>query len=233
MGTTDRPSVIKKKQCLSMQSFTYSSNTGWITCKAKIIHHDRIFVIWTSSPYESETRSQYQKWQFALDKIDNIFISLVFFESYFGGKMMKKSWSFGIFTTCYRKNQWGKGSMFNIHNSLVIIPFFSFSYFERIFSTGIFFYESELTFVTLTLKYAFWAFLHTTFALISGRALSFLSPLNCSLSTCCSCGSTSMSLCTLCFKIVDVVICHCHETFFYTIESMSYIEFLATRAVLG
>ena len=62
------------------------------------------------------------------------------------------------------------------------------------FFTGIFLCGSELTFVTLTSKYAFWAFLHTPFALISGRALSSLSPLNCSLSTCCSCGSTSTSL---------------------------------------
>ena len=81
-----------------MQSCTYSSNTSWITCKAKIIHHDRIFVIWTTSPYASENRSQYQKWQFASDKIDNVFISLVFFESYFGGKRIKntlpdKSWN--------------------------------------------------------------------------------------------------------------------------------------------
>ena len=89
------------------------------------------------------------------------------------------------------------GERFHVQHSLsscYISFFWSCSCLERIFSTVIFLCGSELTFVTLTSKYAFWAFLHTPFALISGRALSSLSPLNCSLSTCCSCGSTSTSL---------------------------------------
>ena len=96
--------------------FAYSSNTSWIACKAKIIHHDRIFAIWTTSPYTSESRSQYQKWQFTLDNIDNIFISLAFFDSYFGDKMIMKKWSFVTFTTYYRKSQWGKGSIYVQHS---------------------------------------------------------------------------------------------------------------------
>ena len=88
------------------------------------------------------------------------------------GKMTTKSWSFGTFTTCYRKNRWGKGSMSNIHYHPVI-TFLILLVLERIFSTDIFFCESELTFVTLISRMK-----------------------NCSLSTCCSCGSTSMSLCT-------------------------------------
>ena len=71
-----------KKKCLGILSFADSSNTSWITCKAKIIiHHARIFIIWTTSPYASESRSEYQKWQFAPDEIDIVFVSLVFFRA--------------------------------------------------------------------------------------------------------------------------------------------------------
>ena len=125
VGNDWQTKCIKKiKKSLDEQSFIYSSNTSWITWKAKIIYHDRIFVIWATSHYASESRFQYQKWQFAPDKIGIVFISLVFFESYFGGKMTMKSRSFGTFTTCYRKIQWGKGCMFNIHYPTVVIPFF-------------------------------------------------------------------------------------------------------------
>ena len=162
---TDRPNVIKKT-VLGHAKFYLPIEYQLNHNKAKIIHHDRIFVIWMTCPYASESRSQCQKLQFAPDKIDNVFMSLVF-----------------------------------IHYPPVIIPFLSCSCLERFFSTRIFFCESELTFVTLTSQYAFWAFLHTPFALISGRALS------------------------------DVVISYCHETSHFTIKSMGYIEFLATRTV--
>ena len=90
LGMTDRPNVMKK-QCLSMQSLTYSSNTIWITRKAKTIHHNRIFVIWATSPYASQSRSQYQKWQFGPDKIDNVFISLVFL-----GAILEARWRWKV-----------------------------------------------------------------------------------------------------------------------------------------
>ena len=78
---TDRPNVIKKN--------------AWV-CKVLPTHripaesHVRLkssstmpefLSLWTTSPYASESRFQYQKWQFALDKIDNVFTSLVFFRA--------------------------------------------------------------------------------------------------------------------------------------------------------
>ena len=90
LGMTHRLKKRIKKQCLGMQSFTYSPNTSWITCKAKTIHHDRSFVIWTTSPYASENRSQYQKWQFAPDKIDNVFVSLIFLRAILEARWRRK-----------------------------------------------------------------------------------------------------------------------------------------------
>ena len=88
-----------------------------------------------------------KKRRFQLIKLTtSSYLSYLFWRQYDHGKL-----KFQYLHNVYRKNQWGKGFVFNIHYPPVIFPFFwSCSCLERIFSTGIFLRGSELTFVTLT-----------------------------------------------------------------------------------
>ena len=90
--------------------------------------------------------------------------------------------SLQTFTSCQRKKQWGESSMFHIHNSTTISSLYLFFVFFRIAVTGKCSCERALVFVKWMSKNTFYPCLHTSWALMSGLALSPVKPLNLSLS---------------------------------------------------
>ena len=125
-------------------------NPGQVQNKLKFI--DSLQIMTSTSSYTHQNWFEDWKRQFTQYCGNNLFIPLTSFDCQSFSNVFMKHWTLFIQTPRNRKNQWGKGTVFNVHNTSVIILSLFLSCFFRALSVVRWICDGEWEFVTLTSK---------------------------------------------------------------------------------
>ena len=96
---------------------------GQVQNKLKFV--DSLQIMTSTSSYTHQNWFEDLKWQFAPYGGNNLFIPLTSFHCHLFSYVLMKHWTLLNHTPRNTKNQWGKGTLFNVHNTYITIFIYS------------------------------------------------------------------------------------------------------------
>ena len=96
---------------------------GQVQNKLKFV--DSLQIMTSTSSYTHQNWFEDLKWQFAPYGGNNLFIPLTSFHCQLLSYVLMKHWTLLNHTPRNTKNQWGKGTLFNVHNTYITIFIYS------------------------------------------------------------------------------------------------------------